>query len=144
MLGVEPDIITNYVETGAVKIVFWPVLNHGDPSVYSSLTAECVAQQDMDAFWQVHALLFENQSDLWGASRDYFVETAVSVGVDQATFETCYDGASGLDTVFVLDNFRRQRGIYSQPIFDINGELLAGRQSYELFASIFDQVGNLP
>ena len=107
MLGTEPEIITNYVETGDVKIVFWPVLNHGDPSVYSTLAAECVAQQNTDAFWEMHHLLFENQRDLWSASRDYYVETAVSVGADQAQFEACYDGADGIARVLELDDLPR-------------------------------------
>ncbi len=140
MLGVEPEIVANFVELGQVKIVFWPVLNHGNPSLYSTLTAECVAQQDMDAFWDIHTLLFENQDELWGADRDYFVETAVSVGVDQTQFEACYDGPSGLDAVFILDDLRRQRGVFSQPVFDINGNLLAGLQSFELFTTAFNSL----
>lgn len=140
MLGTEPDIVANYVETGQVKIVFWPVLNHGNPSVYASLAAECVAQLDMDAFWEYHHFLFENQADLWRADRDYFVETAVSFSVDQAQFEACYDGPGGLDVVLALDDERRQRGIFSQPVFDVNGELLAGRRQFDVFASLFDEM----
>lgn len=140
MLGIEPEIVANYVETGQAQIVFWPVLNHGNPSIYASLTAECVAQQSSDAFWEAHKRLFENQDDLWGADRDYFVELAVSVGVEQAEFETCYDGPSGLDTVLGLDDLRRQRGVFTQPIFDINGQIFAGRQSFETFDTIFSEL----
>jgi protein-disulfide isomerase len=138
VLGTEPDIIQNYVETGQVKLVFWPVLNHGNPSVYSTLTAECAGQQDPALFWAVHKMLFENQSDLWGAGRDYFVETAVAAGADHSTFETCYDDPSALDQVLELDNIRRQRGILSQPQFDINGLIFVGAQPYEAFAQALD------
>lgn len=140
MLGVEPEIIANYVETGQVKIVFWPVLNHGDPSVYATLTAECVAQQDMDAFWTVHKQLFENQSSLWRATRDEFVATAVAAGVDEAQFTACYDGPDGIETVLALDDARRQRGVFSQPVFDVNGQTFAGSQSFETFVEIFEQL----
>lgn len=138
MLGTEPQIVVNYVESGQVKLVFWPVLNHGDPSVYSTLAAECVGQQSADAFWEIHELLFNNQRDLWTAGRDYYVNAAVSVGVDQTTFEACYDDPSALNTVLTLDELRRQRGVFSQPVFDINGEIIAGSRSYEVFAGIFD------
>lgn len=140
MLGTEPEIIANYVETGRVKLVFWPVLNHGDPSVYSTLTAECLGQQDPDLFWAGHAYLFEHQNELWGADRDYYVNTAVALGADQATFEACYDGPNGLETVLELDNIRRQRSIFSQPVFDINGEVFVGAQPYESFAAVFDAM----
>lgn len=139
MLSVEPEIVANYVETGLVKLVFWPVLNHGNPSIYSTLTAECIAQQSMEAFWQVHEQLFQNQDELWSAERDYYVETAVQTGVDQTTFESCYDG-DGLATVMEMDALRRQRGIFSQPVFDINGQLLAGLQSYSLFDQTFQAL----
>ncbi|MBP7590168.1 MAG: thioredoxin domain-containing protein [Chloroflexi bacterium] len=138
MLGTEPDILRNYVMTGKVKLVFWPVLNHGDPSVYSTLTAECAGQQNPDFFWALHKYLFENQDDLWSANREYYVQTAVSFGVDQAQFEACYDGTAGLEQVMELDNGRRQRGIFSQPQFDINGYIFVGAQPYDTFAEALD------
>ncbi len=140
MLGIEPEIVATYVETGQAQIVFWPVLNHGNPSVYATLTAECVAQQSTDAFWEIHELLFTNQDELWGADRDYYVNLAVSVGVDQTEFEACYDGPAGLDTVLGLDDLRRQRGVFTQPIFDINGQIFAGRQSFETFDTLFSTL----
>lgn len=121
--------------TGQVKLVFWPVLNHGNPSVYSTVTADCAGRQNPDFFWALHKYLFENQDDLWGADRDYYVETAVSFGVDQAEFEACYDGV-GLEPVLELDNIRRQRGIFSQPQFDINGTILVGAQPYDIFSEV--------
>ncbi len=138
MLSTEPEIVTNFVETGRVKLVFWPVLNHNDPSLYSTLTAECVGQQNPALFWKMHEYLFANQSDLWQADRDYFVKAAVAIGADQATFETCYDGPDGIATVLELDAIRRQRGIFNQPIFDINGEIFVGAQPYEVFAAVFE------
>ena len=130
--------MANYVETGRVKLVFWPVLNHGDPSVYSTLASECAGQQDPALFWTMHEYLFTNQSDLWRADRDYYVNAAVSLGADQATFEGCYDGADGIATILELDNIRRQRGIFSQPTFDVNGQVFVGAQPYDSFAALFD------
>lgn len=140
MRGTERGIIANYVATGRVKLVFWPVLNHGNPSLYSTLTAECMGQQDPYLFWTVHQFLFENQADLWQADRDYYVNTAVALGADQAAFEACYDGPDGLATIMALDATRRDRGIFSQPIFDINGEIFVGAQPYESFAAVFDAL----
>ena len=104
----------------------------------SVVTAECAGQQDPALFWAVHKALFENQGELWGAGRDYFVETAVTLGADQATFETCYDSQSAMDQVLELDNIRRQRGIFSQPQFDINGVIFVGAQPYTTFAEAID------
>lgn len=138
MLGTEPDVVANYVETGQARIVFWPVLNHGDPSVYSTLAAECVAQQDIDAFWELHQLLFLNQSELWQAGRDYYVEAATAVGAQREPFESCYDGGGALEHVLSLDEARRERGIFTQPVFDVNGDLFYGSQSFDTFAGVID------
>lgn len=143
MLGTEPQVIQTYVETGQARIIFWPVLNHGDPSLYSTLTAECVARQDIDAFWEVHHRLFQNQSDLWGADRDYYIEAAAAVGVDPDEFASCYDGGDALDHVLELDETRRARGIYTQPVFDVNGEQFFGSQSFDTFAQVIEgALGN--
>jgi protein-disulfide isomerase len=136
VLGTEPDVVANFVETGQVKTIFWPILNHGDPSVYSTITAECIGQQSVEAFWQAHDILFENQRDLWNADRDYYVQTAVAVGVDQAAFETCYDNPDTLSQVQKLDEIRRQWGIFSQPTFDVNGRVFSGAQPFSVFEEV--------
>ncbi len=126
MLTQEPEIIEKYVETGQALYIFWPVINHGNPSLYSSITMECVGQQDPALAWEMHGYLFEEQSALWQATRDFFVAAANAVGADQAEFEACYDGGLGMQTVLDLDSIRRERGIVAQPFFDVNGIILGG------------------
>ena len=138
MLGTEPQVVQEYVNTGKVKLIFWPVLNHNEPSVYSTLTAHCVGRQDPDKFWDVHEMLFTNQADLWRADRDYFVNTAVAAGADQAAFELCYDDPGALSEVLNLDDIRLQRGIAGQPMFDIAGTVYGGGPPYESFAEVLD------
>lgn len=140
MLGTEPEIIRDYVVTGKVRLVFWPVLNHGNASLYSTHAAHCAGQQNPDFFWALHKYLFENQQDLARADRDYFVATAVAFGADQADFAACYDDAATLDRVIELDTIRRQRGIFSQPQFDLNGQILVGAQPYTIFAQAIDAI----
>jgi protein-disulfide isomerase len=131
-------VVQEYVNTGKVKLIFWPVLNHNEPSVYSTLTAHCVGRQDPDKFWDVHEMLFTNQADLWRADRDYFIDTAVAAGADQAAFELCYDDPGALSEVLNLDDIRLQRGIAGQPMFDIAGTVYGGAPPYESFAEVLD------
>jgi protein-disulfide isomerase len=88
-------------------------------------------------FWDVHEQLFENQRDFWGADRDYYVQTAVSVGADQTAFEACYDSPASLTHVQNLDDIRRQWGVYSQPTFDVNGQIFSGAQPFSTFEQVF-------
>jgi protein-disulfide isomerase len=126
------------VETGQVKMVFWPVLNHGNPSVFATLTAHCVGLQDPALFWPAHDQLFANQADLFRADRDYYVALAAGLGADQATFEACYDDGSGLAEVMALDDLRRQRGVFGQPTFDVNGQVFAGLPAYDVFQEVIN------
>ena len=139
-MGTEPDILDAYVAGGDVKLVFWPVLNHGNPSVYSTLTAVCAGQQDPMLFWVLHKELFNRLTDLYGADRDFYVNLAVSAGAEQAAFETCYDSAEALEQVTALDAIRRDRGIFSQPTFDVNGRILVGRHPFDVFATLINEA----
>ena len=138
MLTLEPEIIANYVDSGQAKLVFWPVLNHGNPSLYSTITMECVGQQGIDLAWAMHGYLFDNQSSLWRAERDFYVAAATEVGADQAAFESCYDGEDALQTVLNLDFIRRERGITGQPFFDVNGIVLGG--TFQLIDTINQEL----
>ena len=140
MLGVEPEIVSNYVDTGQVKLVFWPMLDHGSHSLNAHAAAECIGRQSVDAFWDVHDSFFENQSELWGAERSYFVETAANVGVDQAAFEVCYDSGMGHEAVVELDRIRRNLGILSRPTFNINGIKIVGAQPFAFFSEYIDSI----
>lgn len=140
MLGTEPQVIESYVQEGRVKLVFWPVLNHGNPSVYSSVAAQCAGAQDPAQFWQMHEMLFQNQGDLWSATRDYFVNSAVAIGLDQAAFEACYDDPGALAEVMALDDIRRDRGVFAQPVFDANGFVFAGALPFDQFSAALDSM----
>lgn len=138
MLGAGQQIEARYVQSGEVKTVFWPVLNYGQPSTNATLAVECAARQNMDAFWALHHQLFQNQADLWRADRDYFIRAAGDVGADPDAFAACFDDGDALAHVLALDEERRARGVFSQPVFDIGGELLYGSQSFETFASVIN------
>ena len=118
--------MTDYVETGQVKLVFWPVLNHGSASVYATVTMECAGQQSAEIGWDVHHDLFENMSQLWQADRDFLVQLAVNAGADRTTFEACYDSQDTIIHLQNLDQIRIDRGVYGQPFFEVNGNLFGG------------------
>ncbi len=141
MLGTEPDLVETYVETGEVRLVFWPVINHGKPSVFSSVAMECVGQQDLAAAWDAHNLMFENQASLWSADLDFYVGIAEQVGANRDTFIACYGSQDTIDHIMQLDQIRRDIGINGQPIFDVNGAgYLLGAQPFEVFAEAIEVV----
>jgi protein-disulfide isomerase len=138
VIGPEPQIIDTYVNSGQVRIVFWPMLDHGNASLNAHAAADCIGRQNVDAFWQVHDQFFANQGDLWQADRDYFINAASSVGVDQIAFEECFDNGTGHITVTELDSIRRGNDVFNRPTFDINGQLLIGSQPFDVFAQFIE------
>jgi protein-disulfide isomerase len=142
VLGTEPDLIETYVDTGDVRFVYWPMLDHGNASLNAHAASDCIGRQDVDAFWEIHDRFYANQSELWSAERDYFVDAAVSVGVDQAEFESCYDNGDGHAVVTALDSIRRERGIFNRPSFQIGDQTLLGSQPLSTFMSFIDAFLN--
>lgn len=139
MLGTEPAIAEAYVKTGQVRIVFNPVLNHGDRSYVSHQAAECAGEQGR--FWEFRALLFESQNLLWaGDIRATVKELATQAGLDTVAFSGCIDEARHYDTVDKQDAIRRAAGIRTQPTFDINGQLYNGFAPFEIMADVLDEA----
>lgn len=134
MLGAERDIVANHVLNGQVRIVFWPILDLGPNSENAAVAAFCAGEQDPAYFWAFHDALFEDQSNVYLAGRDYFMDMAAAAGVDGPAFESCYDGEAARDLVNELDQARRAAGIRQRPTFDLNGRRLVGAQPYETFA----------
>jgi protein-disulfide isomerase len=138
VLGTEPELRESYIKNGQVKLVFSPVLNHADRSYQAHQAAECAAEQGQ--FWQFHDTLFENQDALWvGDIRIVIKQLAVEFGLETESFNTCLDEQRYLDLVLSQDEIRKQQGIRGQPVFDINGDFLAGVQPFTAFAEVIDR-----
>ena len=140
MLGAEQEILTNEVAAGQVRLVFWPVLDHGRDSENATAAALCAGEQDPAAFWAYHDRLFEEQSQVFGADGGFYVEMATALGLDGPAFEACYDGQAARALAAQLDAARREAGIFNRPTFDLNGQRLIGAQPYDTFAAAFSAL----
>ena len=143
MLAVEPQVIEGYVRSGVVKLVFRDVLNHRERSDHASEAAACAGQQGY--FWEMHELLFTNQSMVWGTSNDGLLDLMVQFGsqvegLDQETYSRCLLERSTLEKLKASDAEQRSRGITAQPIFEINDQRLYGLQSFETMSVLIEEV----
>ncbi len=141
MLTVEPILIERYVVTGRVLYIFRPVLNHGTASLVTTVAAFCAGEQD--AFWPMHELLFERQSEV-ATTRDADLPNlmgsyAAELGLTVTTFTACLEGGATRQLAENLDATPRQRGIRVQPIFEIGEIWLIGLQPFERFAEIIER-----
>ena len=137
MLGTEPQLKATYIAAGQVRLIFNPVLSHGDRSYQTHQAAECAGEQGR--FWDFHNVLFDNQDSFWGGDiRQTVKQLAAETGLNTESFNACLDEQRYLSLIESQDELRRQAGIRGQPVFDIHGEYLFGAQPFETFAQIIE------
>lgn len=138
MLSAEPEVVANYADTGLIRYVYYPVLDHG-PTAKTYEAAECAGAQSAEYFWTIHDLFYEEQSRLWSADTEVYAEFAQRSGVpDLEQFRQCLDRGQYADKTVELDRVRRAEGIRLRPSFLINGQLVPGAQSYQQMANLID------
>lgn len=136
-------VIDEYVRTGQVKLVFRDVLNHSERSERASEAAACAGQQGY--FWEMHAILFENQGDIWATSGAGLLELMLNFGdriegLDLSAYTRCLDERSTLEALRAADAEQRSRGITSQPIFEINDQRLFGLQDFATMSAYIQEA----
>ncbi len=137
-MGAEVDLKNTYVKDGTVLLVFNSILDHGDRSVQAHNAAECAFEQGK--FWELHDVLFEFESQLYGDTRVVVKELARQVEMDQQAFDQCVDEQRYVSTVKAQDERRRALGIRTRPTIDINGTLFIGPQPYTVLQTAIDPI----
>jgi protein-disulfide isomerase len=100
-IDVEPQVVTNYVATGKLKLVFHDFLTIDAKKAGSTESLDAanaaLCANDQGQFWPYHDWLFANQySENSGAfTKDRLKEIAQSAGIKDLTkFNSCVDGGT--------------------------------------------------
>lgn len=148
MLTVEPQLVEAFVDTGEVRLVFWPNLDLGEGSLAAAEAAYCAGDQSPEQFWAMHNRLFTQQREVWTArDRSALLKSyARELNLDEAAFATCLDGSKFRAEITAQDQVRRDEGIRQRPSFRIigpaqpQGRLAAGGQSFQAFQTLIAQA----
>ena len=141
----EELIITNYVETGKVKILFKDFIVVNEDSVNAASAAHCANDQNM--FWQYHSTLYNNwdgEGTGW-ASIEQLHKFATTLGLDMDKFSECMSKSKWKDLVHSSHADGRTLGVDATPTFfiiDQNNEILkiTGAQRYDVFQDVFNSL----
>jgi len=141
----EESIITNYVETGKVKILFKDFIVVNDDSVNAASAAHCANDQKM--FWQYHSTLYNNwdgEGTGW-ASSEQLHQFASTFGLDMDKFSECMSKSKWKELVDASHADGRTLGVDATPTFfiiDQNNKVLkiTGAQHYDVFQEVFDSL----
>lgn len=142
---IEPQIASDYVDSGRVNIVFKHFPVFGPDSVTAAMASMCANEQGM--FWEFHDHLYENQgieNSGW-ADSDAMKGFASDLGLDREQFDSCLDGEKYREYVESDRDFAIDIGFPGTPSFIImksdgsDAETVVGAQPYTSFKSVLDK-----
>ena len=148
---IEPRVMTQFVETGTVRLVFNDFAFIGaeprggaaatafgqDQSVDAAIAARCAGAQGPGKFWNYMQYLYWNQGPENGGKfvQPFFDQIATALGLDLATFNSCLTEPSQLQAVVAQTQQGSKLGVDSTPTLFINGTKQAGVSTYDALAA---------
>ena len=144
------SILTNYVETGKVKMLFKDFIVvdgavGGNDSMNAANAAHCANDQGM--FWQFHSTLYNNwagEGTGW-VSSDQLNKFANTLELDMDEFSNCVSELKWKKLVNASHDDAVALGVTATPTFfviDENRNVLkiTGAQHYDVFKEVFDSA----
>ncbi|WP_255465450.1 DsbA family protein [Nitrosopumilus sp. b3] len=144
-LNTKPDIKSNYIDTGKVKLVFVDIAFLGKDSIPASIATYCAEEQGK--YWEYHGFLYSNQLSIdngW-ANSDSLKGYASNLGLNMDMFVSCLDSAKYQKRVEFNTNEAQRNGVIGTPTFFIIGpegiqEKVNGPQPYSVFEKIIESM----
>lgn len=141
----EPEIKSEYIDTGNVAYVFKHFPWRGTDSLSAALASECANEQGK--FWEYHNTLFQNQQgvDSGWASKEKLKEFASEIGLDGPQFDSCLDSEkykSNIDRDLALAEELDLDTTPSFLILNSDGtemEVLEGAHPFPSFKALIDE-----
>jgi protein-disulfide isomerase len=135
-----PRIIETYIETGKVQFIYRNYAILGPHSFRAAKGSLCAAEQD--SFWVYHDYLFANQNegDPTAFTNERLEAFAGKAGLDVNRFRACLIDDrthSQIENDYLI---AQNAGANSTPSFLINGNLIRGAQSYEVFIAAIESA----
>ncbi|MGI9567526.1 MAG: DsbA family protein [Nitrosopumilus sp.] len=139
----EEDILTNYVETGKVRMIFKDYNIIGPDSINASHGAHCANDQGL--FWEYHDILYSNwtgENNGW-ASSENLTKFAQEIDLDMETWVECMTNETHSQVIIASNEDARLLELTGTPVFFVigpDGQItrLFGAQPYDSFKNIFE------
>ncbi len=141
----QSQIVSNYVNSGKVKMVFRNFAFLGPESAAAAAAAECA--NDQKKLWPYHDALYQTKADdeaKGGGENDgslnraLFIKLAQNLNMDVTAFTSCIDSNKYASLVAEEKAAAGAFGVNSTPFFFINGKQILGAEPYASFAQAID------
>ncbi len=136
--NVYPQLKEDYIDDGTVKFYYYHLPVTGQQAQAAAVAAECVAEQDADAFWDYKSALFERQQEPW-QGLTFFTDLADQVAgdaVDASELRTCLENGDTVETVQDHVAKAQEQGIRTTPTIIVNEDIVQGND----YASLKDAI----
>lgn len=139
---VFPQIKENYIDTGKVNFKFVNYAFLGPSSQRAAVAAECVYNQDKQAFWSYHKALYEAQgpeSQDW-ATKELLVDVARdnTEGLNYNQLDQCISSQNTLSKVQRDLSIGNNAGVSGTPSVYVNGQKVQNALSYNAIRTVID------
>ena len=151
VIQTEPALLAGYAEEGAVKFVFrdMPLSALHANALSAAIAANCMAEQDIVLFWQMHDKIFRTQKE-WAPREEalsYFAELAQELGADSSEYGSCMANSDALvGKVNESLDEARALGFTGTPsfrfVYEETGDefSLTGAQPFETFSDWIETI----
>jgi protein-disulfide isomerase len=140
-LGVIPEIMKKYVDTGKVLYEFVPMAFITQGSQLAAEGAFCAAKQNK--FWDYHDIAYQtvwtnyfskgiDPSQVALYSSEGIKQLAKDVGIDQTSFNNCLDNREQRSSVIAITEEAQANGVSGTPYFIVNGTPIKGVPNFEI------------
>jgi len=135
------QISPEYIETGKLKVIFKNYAFMTPESILAAEASECALDQDADAFWRYHDLLYNSQGRGLAAYTPSALKVyAEELGLDEEAFEQCLDGGSKAAAVQVDVDEGVAAGVQGTPTWFINGQMVPGAVPVDSLRAIMNEL----
>jgi len=142
-----PQILTNYINAGKVRMVFRNFAFLGPESNAAAAAAECA--EDQNQLWAYHDALYSakiSDEQKGGSENDgfynraLFLKLAGQTKLNVAAFTTCLDSNKYAAQIQSERTTAGTMGVDSTPNFFVNGSQIQGAQPYSVFRQVIDPL----
>ena len=137
----EPQIISDYVNTGKVAFYYRNYAFLGPASIVAANAAECANEQGK--FWAFHNYMYDNQpseTDTSMYNTTSLTNIAGQLGMNTTQFQSCLSANKYQKNVDGDLADGQKAGVNGTPTVFINGVPVVGAQPYSAFQTAIDQA----
>lgn len=134
-VDVLKELKSKYGDKIQVAFRNFPLPFHSHAKI-AAVAGLCAREQGDDKFWKMHDTMFANQHEK--LDKGNLKNLAKKIGLDSGKFDSCLDSEKYMAKVEEDMKYGQEVGVKSTPTFFVNGQLVNGAQSLEVFSEIID------